>query len=78
MTTQDIGGTIARLLLDAGAIRIARERPFMLAAGWASPVYVDCRVLIGSPAARRVVTACAVDAVRSAFAPGEIEVIAGA
>ena len=78
MTTQDIGGTIARLLLDAGAVRIARERPFMLAAGWASPVYVDCRVLIGSPAARRAVTACAVDAVRSAFAPGEIEVIAGA
>jgi orotate phosphoribosyltransferase len=78
VTTQDIGGTIARLLLDAGAVRIARERPFILAAGWASPIYVDCRVLIGDPAARRAVTACSVDAVRSAFAPGDIEIIAGA
>ena len=78
MTTQDIGGTIARLLLAAGAVRVARERPFTLAAGWASPVYVDCRVLIGDPAARRAVTACAVEAVTCAFAPGEIEIIAGA
>lgn len=78
MTTQDIGGTIARLLLDAGAVRIARERPFILAAGWASPIYVDCRVLIGDPAARRAVTACAVEAVSSAFAPGAIEIIVGA
>lgn len=78
MTTKDIGGTIARLLLEAGAVRFMLERPFTLAAGWASPVYVDCRVLIGDPAARRAVTACAVEAVRSAFAPGEVAVIAGA
>ncbi len=78
MTARDIGATIAGLLLDAGAVRVSREQPFTLAAGWASPVYVDCRVLIGDPAARRMVTACAVEAVASAFAPGEIETIAGA
>ena|SRR5437016_6958997 len=77
-TRRDIGATIARLLLAAGAVRFARERPFTLAAGWASPVYVDCRVLIGDPVARRAVTACAAQAVAAAFAPGEIEIIAGA
>jgi orotate phosphoribosyltransferase len=75
---RDIGGTIARLLLEEGAVQIARERPFFLAAGWASPVYVDCRVLIGNPAARRVVTACAAEALTSTFAAGEIEIVAGA
>jgi orotate phosphoribosyltransferase len=74
----DLGATIARLLLEAGAVRITRERPFTLHAGWASPVYVDCRVLIGDPAARQAVTAGAAQAVRAAFAPGEIAVIAGA
>jgi orotate phosphoribosyltransferase len=37
------GAETARLLLEAGAIQISREQPFVLAAGWASPVYVDCR-----------------------------------
>lgn len=78
MTNPDIGGTIARLLLEAGAVRIMRERPFTLAAGWASPVYVDCRLLIGNPASRRAVTACAVEAVTSTFAAREIEIVAGA
>lgn len=77
MIALDRGGTIARLLLDAGAVRIMRERPFTLAAGWASPVYVDCRMLIGDPVARRLATSCAVEAV-SAFAPGTIDIVAGA
>jgi len=36
-------------LLEGGAIHVSRERPYVLAAGWASPVYVDCRRLIGEP-----------------------------
>ena len=78
MIALDKGGTIARLLLEAGAVRIMRERPFTLAAGWASPVYVDCRMLIGDTMARRLVATCAVEAVAAAFAPGTIEIVAGA
>jgi orotate phosphoribosyltransferase len=78
VTKLEIGGIVARLLLDAGAVQMARERPFILAAGWASPVYVDCRRLIGSPAARRTVTACAAAFVTSTFARGDIEIVAGA
>ncbi len=74
----DTGAVVARLLLDGGAIRFARERPFILAAGWASPIYVDCRSLIGDPAGRRAITRRAALAVAERFAPGEIEVVAGA
>jgi orotate phosphoribosyltransferase len=52
----DIGNEIARLLVKANAVYVSREQPFILAAGWASPVYVDCRLLIGEPAVRRTVT----------------------
>jgi orotate phosphoribosyltransferase len=78
MTKSNIGSAIARVLFEQGAVRIAQERAFILAAGWASPIYVDCRVLIGNSAARRTVTDCAVEMVKSCFAANEIEVIAGA
>ena len=53
MTTEEIGAATARLLFEAGAIQVSRDRPFVLAAGWASPVYVDCRLLIGEPRLRQ-------------------------
>jgi orotate phosphoribosyltransferase len=55
----DLSAAMARLLLNAGAIVFSREHPFILAAGWASPVYVDCRRLIGDPAVRHEVTSLA-------------------
>ena len=64
---QDLGAGMARLLLNAGAIAFSREHPFILAAGWASPVYVDCRRLIGEPAVRLEVTALAAAKLREAF-----------
>jgi orotate phosphoribosyltransferase len=75
----DPGTDMARLLLNAGAIAFSREHPFILAAGWASPVYVDCRRLIGDPAVRREATALAAAKLRRAF--GEtlpFDAIAGA
>lgn len=56
MSAGSPGAETARLLLQAGAIRVSREQPFVLAAGWASPVYVDCRLLIGRPEWRHAIT----------------------
>jgi orotate phosphoribosyltransferase len=76
---QDLGTAAARLLLSSGAISFSREHPFILAAGWASPVYVDCRSLIGKPAVRRVMTGLAVEKLRHTFGtPLPFDVIAGA
>ena len=60
---------MARLLIDSGAIQVSRQRPFMLAAGWASPVYVDCRRLIGDPATRQAVIDLALARLRHRFGP---------
>lgn len=42
----------AKILLDIEAVNFRPEEPYMLTAGWASPVYIDCRKLISFPAER--------------------------
>jgi orotate phosphoribosyltransferase len=71
-----IGGRISSLIVEAGAIHVSRQQPFILAAGWASPVYVDCRVLIGKPEVRRAVTALAAEYVAMTL-PGAFDAVAG-
>lgn len=53
MTGSDIGRRVGELLFKAGAVHCNRSRPFILAAGWASPVYIDVRSLFGDHASRR-------------------------
>lgn len=71
------GAAMARLLLEGGAVRVSHGQPFILAAGWASPAYIDCRLLIGEPRLRRAAVALAVEAIRASFAAPP-EAIAGA
>jgi orotate phosphoribosyltransferase len=78
MTGDEIGAATARLLLEAGAIHVSRERPYVLAAGWASPVYVDCRLLIGESRFRREAVRLAASAAREMMQPGSFDAIAGA
>jgi orotate phosphoribosyltransferase len=73
----EIGKDIARLLVKTNAVYISRAQPFILAAGWASPVYVDCRLLIGEPAIRRAVTQVMSRYV-AAVLPGAFDAVAGA
>lgn len=47
------GRETARLLLDIKAVNFRPEEPYKLTAGWASPVYIDCRWVISFLAARR-------------------------
>jgi len=78
VTVDEIGAATARLLFEAGAIQVSQGRPFVLAAGWASPVYVDCRLLIGEPRLRREAVRLAAVAVKSMIEPGSFDAIAGA
>ena len=47
------GIEVARLLLDIKAVNFRPEEPYMLTAGWASPVYIDCRWVVSFLYARR-------------------------
>lgn len=75
---QEIGGEVARLLFEGGAIHVSRQQPFILAAGWASPVYVDVRVILGDPALRQAVTGLAVRYVSTILPNAAIDAVAGA
>jgi orotate phosphoribosyltransferase len=44
---------IAQALVKVGAVRIMSEQPFVYTSGWASPVYVDTRLLMSDVALRR-------------------------
>jgi orotate phosphoribosyltransferase len=73
----EIGKDIARLLVKTNAVYVSREQPFILGAGWASPVYVDCRLLVGDPAIRRAVTQ-RMSRYVAAVLPGAFDAVAGA
>jgi orotate phosphoribosyltransferase len=74
----ETGARVAGLLFETGAIHISLQQPFILAAGWASPVYVDCRLLIGAPEVRRAITELAAAAIAPRFPAGTFDGIAGA
>jgi len=78
VTRSEIGAAPAQLLLSAGAVHVSRDRPYVLAAGWASPVYIDCRLLIGEPRFRREAVRLAAEAVRSLIKSESFDAIAGA
>jgi orotate phosphoribosyltransferase len=78
MTVMEIASAITQLLFEADAIQVSRGQPYILAAGWASPVYVDCRLLIGEPDLRRAVTDLAADFASVTFPTTKFDAIAGA
>lgn len=45
----------ARMLLDIKAVHFNAAQPFILTSGKASPVYIDCRKIIGFPRARTAI-----------------------
>ncbi|MCV9936849.1 orotate phosphoribosyltransferase [Boseaceae bacterium BT-24-1] len=78
MSANEIGREVAQLLFRAGAIHVSRQQPFILAAGWASPVYVDVRLLLGDPELRQAVSELAARYAGAAFPVGSFDAIAGA
>lgn len=49
------GAETARALINIGAVNFRPQEPYTLTAGWASPVYIDCRKVISYlPERRRI------------------------
>jgi orotate phosphoribosyltransferase len=71
------GPAVARILLEIGAVLMRPKDPFILTSGRASPVYVDCRKIIGFPRARAVITNYAVEAIWREIGTEALDVIAG-
>lgn len=75
---QDAAGkTVAKFLLDIKAVNFRPEEPYKLTAGWASPVYIDCRKVISFPEARQTITRLAREEILETIGPGKIDTVAG-
>ncbi len=75
---QDAAGKIvAKFLLDIKAVNFRPEEPYKLTAGWASPVYIDCRKVISFVEARQTITRLAKEELNEAIGPGKIDTVAG-
>ncbi len=62
--TTETGLATAKALLDIKAVNFRPEEPYILTAGWASPVYIDCRWVISFTEKRRQIIELSVDMLR--------------
>jgi len=77
-SADDAGGLeTARLLLDIKAVNFRPGEPYTLTAGWASPVYIDCRRVISFPQARRRIMQLAVEKLERDIGFDTIDAVAG-
>ena len=67
----------ARLLLDIKAVNFRPDQPYTLTAGWASPVYIDCRKVISFPDARRRIIWLAIEKLEADIGFDNIDAVAG-
>ncbi len=67
----------ARLLLDIKAVNFRPDEPYTLTAGWASPVYIDCRWVISFPEARRRIMQLAAEKLERDIGFDNIDAVAG-
>ncbi len=69
--------SVARLLLEIEAVHIRPHQPFTFTSGTFSPVYVDCRKIIGFPRARTAVIDFAVKKIADSIGYEQIDAVAG-
>lgn len=71
------GIEVARLLLDIKAVNFRPEEPYMLTAGWASPVYIDCRWVVSFLDARRRIIKLAGEMLSENIDMSSVDLLAG-
>ena len=71
------GRAVARILLEIEAAHFRPREPFKLTSGRLSPVYIDCRKIIGFPRARAKVIDLAIERIEEAIGFERLDVVAG-
>lgn len=73
----DAARTVARILLEIGAVNLRPDEPYTLTSGWKSPVYIDCRRVIYFPHARRTICRLGVEKLQRHIGYEHIQAVAG-
>lgn len=71
------GAATARILLDIKAVNFRPAEPYTLTAGWASPVYIDCRKVISFVHERRRLIDMAAETIRRDIGVDGLAAVAG-
>lgn len=74
---QAMGRRTAKILIDIEAINFRPREPYILTAGWASPVYIDCRKVISFVDERRAIIDMALANLKGAIDLDGLDAIAG-
>lgn len=67
----------AKALIEVQAVLVNTQKPFITTAGWASPVYIDMRKIIGFPRLRRRLVEFATTAIERDIGYESLDVVAG-
>ena len=71
------GEETAKILIEIKAVNFCPSQPYTLTAGWASPVYIDCRKLIAHLAERRRVIELAAEHLCREVDMNHVDMVAG-
>jgi len=71
------GAATAKILLDIKAVKFRPKEPYILTAGWASPVYIDCRWVISFLEERRKIIELGADLLRASIDVKALDLVAG-
>src|SRR5258707_600175 len=74
---QSAAQTVAKILLEIRAGNFRPQKLYRLTAGWASPVYIDCRKLISFPRARQKITELARVEIEESIGHESLDAVAG-
>jgi orotate phosphoribosyltransferase len=75
MAIQIVGktaGPVAAQLLEIGAIRLYRDKPFTWSSGWKSPIYCDNRFSLSFPELRTYIKNSLAEVIRTQFPTAEV------
>ena len=68
---------VVDVLLQSGALKIRQDQPFRLASGLLSPFYIDCRLILSSPAGLSAIADLMADDISRKLSADQFDVIAG-
>ncbi|MBT7953959.1 MAG: orotate phosphoribosyltransferase [Rhodospirillaceae bacterium] len=71
------GAATAKMLLDIKAVNFRPKEPYILTAGWASPVYIDCRWVISFLEERRKIIELGAELLRGSIDVDALDLVAG-
>ena len=71
------GQATAKCLIDIKAVNFRPSEPYILTAGWASPVYIDCRKVIAFLEERRAIIQMGVELIERDMDTAKIDMLAG-